>query len=319
MVINDNQLIINYNLKIMRTVSNQKWVLSFMLVLFVSGLIAQNEVNETVDKLHAEYKKDGVEAALSMYKQIPEDKEYHGVQEPLNVLGYRLMQDEKDTDAAAAVFKAQIEEHPGEPNSYDSYADAMIMKGNDDEAIKHLNKSIDMLENAEDNDFNNNLRLASKSKLAKLKGLNKVFSFLDGDWEVKHYAIEDGEEVLRFTDDVRFIPSKMNSAMVMRITNEEEGWEGTQLFAYDALNNNYEVVRTNNMQLNGFQTAKMKVEEYSTDKLVLLETEEEDGEIRKVRHSIEKKGENVDWVIYEIKDGSEEKMAHRKLKRKTNS
>ena len=303
----------------MRSITNQKWVLSLMLIFFVSGLIAQNDVNETVDKLHSEYKKDGVDAALSMYKEMPEDSEYHGLQEPLNVLGYRIMQDDKDMDAALTVFKAQIDEHPNEPNSYDSYAEALMIKGNEDEAINNLNKSIDLLENAEDNDFNNNLMLASKSKLAKLKGLNKVFSFLEGDWEVKHYAIEDGEETLRFTDDVRFIPSKMNSAMVMRMTNDEEGWEGTQLFAYDAIDNTYDVVRTNNMQLNGFETAKMKIEEYSTGKLVLLETEEEDGEITKIRHSIEKKGENVDWDIYEIKDGNEKKVAHRIMKKKTNS
>lgn len=302
----------------MRSITKQKWMIGIMLMFFVSGLTAQNGGAETVDKLHSEYKKDGVEAALSMYEKMPEDKEYHGVQEPLNVLGYRLMNNDNDAKAAAAIFKAQIEEHPNEPNPYDSYADAMIEMGNEDEAIKHLNKSIEMLKRAEDNDFNKNLKVASMSKLAKLKGLNKVFSFLEGDWIVKQYGFEDGEKVLRFTDEVTFLPSKMNSALVMRINNEEEGWEGTQLIAYDAVNNKYDVVRTNNMTLNGLQQkAEMKIEEYSTNKLVIIETREENGEMEKARHEIKRDGDSVDWVIYNYNDDGEEKVAHRTMKKKS--
>ncbi|MDX1761396.1 MAG: hypothetical protein R3218_04505, partial [Christiangramia sp.] len=151
-----------------------------LLIVLSMGLYAQDqEVDmEMIDKLHKEYKSNGADAALSTYKKMPEDKKYHGLQEPLNVLGYRLLNDENDADAAAVVFKAQIEEHPNEPNPYDSYADALIEMGKDEEAMTQLNKSIELLKGAEDNDFNDNLILASKSKLAKLKGLNKVFSFL---------------------------------------------------------------------------------------------------------------------------------------------
>ena len=292
-------------------------ILSFFII-FCFSLNAQDSEADTemVDKLHQEYKTNGVESALSMYKKMPEDNEYQGLQEPLNVLGYRLLNGDNDADAAAMVFKAQVQEHPDEPNPYDSYADALIEKGNDEEAMKQLDKSIELLRNAEDNDFNNNLKLASKSKLAKLKGLNKVFSFLDGEWKVENYGFEDGEKVLRYTDDVSFIPSKMNSAMVMRTSNDEDGWEGTQLIAYDALDNSYDVVRTNNINLNGVQTADMKIEEYSTNKLVLIETNEKNGEKMKSRHVIEKNGDSADWVIYDITEDGEEKVSQRVMKKK---
>lgn len=290
-----------------------------LLVVMSMSLFAQNgEANtEMIDKLHKEYKSNGAQAALSMYEKMPEDEEYHGLQEPLNVLGYRLLTDENDAEAAALVFKAQIEEHPNEPNPYDSYADALIEQGKDKEAIENLNKSVELLAGAEDNDFNNNLILASKSKLAKLKGLNKVFSFLEGNWEVNTYNFPDGEKTLRFTDDVQFLPSKMNSAMVMRMTNEEENWEGTQMIAYDAVNNVYDVARTNNMNLNGFQTAQMKIEEYSTNKLEMVETEGENGNERKTRHVIERKGDEIDWTVYNLTEDGEEKVVYRHMKKKS--
>ncbi|GAA4319270.1 hypothetical protein GCM10023115_45580 [Pontixanthobacter gangjinensis] len=283
------------------------------------SLFAQNgEADmETIDKLHKEYKSNGADAALSMYKNMPEDKEYHGLQEPLNVLGYRLLNDENDAEAAALVFKAQIEEHPNEPNPYDSYADALIEQGKDEEAINNLNKSIDLLAGAEDNDFNNNLILASKSKLAKLKGLNKVFSFLEGNWKVETYNFPDGEKTLRFRDDVQFMPSKMNSALVMKMTNEEENWEGTQMIAYDAVNNVYKVARTNSNNLNGFQTAEMKIVEYSTNKLEMIETMENNDEKMKTRHVVERNGDEVEWTVYNITDEGEEKMVYRHMKKKS--
>lgn len=291
----------------------------FSLFVFMSMcLFAQNgDANtEMIEKLHKEYKSNGASAALSMYEKMPEDDNYQGLQEPLNVLGYRLLNDENDAEAAAMVFKAQIDEHPNEPNPYDSYADALIEQGKDKEAIENLEKSVEMLAGAEDNDFNNNLILASKSKLAKLKGLNKVFSFMEGNWEVDSYNFPDGEKTLGYTDDVQFIPSKMNSALVMRISNEEENWEGTQLIAYDAVKNVYEVARTNNMNLNGFQTAELKIEEYSTNKLEMIETEEENGKEKKTRHVVERKGNEIQWTVYNLTDEGEEKILYRHMKKK---
>ena len=89
-----------------------------ILMIFCFSLSAQNgEANtEMIDKLHQEYKSNGIDAAVAMYKKMPEDSEYHGLQEPLNVLGYRLLNTENDADAAAIVFKVRSEEHPNEPS-----------------------------------------------------------------------------------------------------------------------------------------------------------------------------------------------------------
>lgn len=300
----------------MNSLTNQKWVLSFLLLLFITGLSAQNVANNTVEKLHDEYKKNGVEAAIKTYKSSEVNKEYEGTQEPLNVLGYRLLNEDNDLEAAEAVFMAQIEEYPNHPNPYDSYADAMIKKGNEEEAKKHLKKSVNLLKDGEETDFNKNLMINSKSKLARLEGKHKALNFLAGTWEIENYEVKDGEKTLRFTDDVSFEPSKFNSVMITRFFNEEDQFEGTQLITYDAINDEFDIVRVNNNRLIGFQTATFKIKESSENKVVVIETNELDDETIKTKHVFNKKDGNIEWEIHEMKDDEEIMVAINNMKKK---
>ncbi|WP_179351836.1 serine hydrolase [Winogradskyella vidalii] len=61
----------------------------------------------------------------------------------LNVLGYQLL-NEDELDAALAIFKLNIEEHPTSANPYDSYGDALLLKGDSIHALKHFKKCFEM-------------------------------------------------------------------------------------------------------------------------------------------------------------------------------
>ena len=294
----------------MGSVFKTKWLISLILLSFLSVTFAQNvSVNtEMVDKLFKVYQDNGVDAAIAAYNKDNPNKEYKGLQEPLNQLGYRLLNVENKADAAAKVFMAQIEEYPKQPNPYDSYADAMIKQGNEEEAKKHLKKSIAYMDNMKDEEARKNLMIASKSKLARLEGKHKDLNFLSGNWEMKNYAVKDGNKTLRWTDDVSFKPSKYNSVIITNYSNEEEEFEGTQLITYNAVNDVYDVVRTDNNQLNGFNSATFKIKEKSDDKVVMIETFEEDGKNKIVKHVFHKKDGNLEWEIHEKDDNNKENM-----------
>ena len=66
---------------------------------------------------------------------------YEGLQEPLNLLGYKLMMEDKDLETAEAVFKTQIEEYPEQANPYDSYGDLLLEKGEKEKAKKNILKN----------------------------------------------------------------------------------------------------------------------------------------------------------------------------------
>ena len=287
-----------------------RWLICLMLLSFLSVTFAQNgsESTEMVDKLFKVYQDNGVDAAIAAYNEANPNKDYEGLQEPLNQLGYRLLNGENKADAAAKVFMAQIEEYPKQPNPYDSYADAMMRQGNEEEAKKHLKKSIALMDNMKDEAARKNLMIASKSKLARLEGKHKDLNFLAGNWEMKNYAVKDGNKTLRWTDDVSFKPSKYNSVIITNYSNDEEEFEGTQLITYDAVNDEYDVVRVDNNQLNGFNSATFKIKEKSDNKVVMMETFEENGKNKSVKHVFHKKDGSLEWEIHEKDDNNKENL-----------
>lgn len=292
----------------MRSVIQLRLFLSMALIFFFSAAIAQNASDGTVEKLLKVYKDKGVEATLIAYEKENTSKEYEGLQEPLNQLGYRIMNGENDPDAAAKIFMAQIEEYPDKPNPYDSYADAMMKKGNEEEAKKHLQKSISLMDNWEDKEASKNLMTASKSKLARLEGKHKSMDFLVGDWEMKNYSIKDGEKTLRFSDDVSFESSKYNSVIITRFINEEDKFEGTQIMTYNAVNDEFDVMRVDNNLMNGFEKSTFKVKESSDNKIVMIETSEENGVKKTVKHIFNKKDGDLEWEIHEKDKSDKENM-----------
>jgi len=86
---------------------------------------------------------NGLEAALVSYNTIKSSKDYDLDEGEMNNVGYQLLQTEK-LDEAAAVFKLNVEAFPKSSNAYDSYAEALMKKGNKEQAIVNYKKSVEL-------------------------------------------------------------------------------------------------------------------------------------------------------------------------------
>jgi CubicO group peptidase (beta-lactamase class C family) len=88
----------------------------------------------------------GVEAAVEKYRGLKKakSKEYIFQARELNRLGYYLLHDKKRIEDAIAIFKFNIEMYPKYFNAYDSLAEAYMVKGDKDLAIKNYAKSLEL-------------------------------------------------------------------------------------------------------------------------------------------------------------------------------
>lgn len=87
----------------------------------------------------------GIEAGLAKYRELkskPSD-EYFFDESSFNLLGYRLLGQRK-TDEAIEVFKLNIAAYPDSWNVYDSLAEAYMIKGDRELAIKYYKKSLEI-------------------------------------------------------------------------------------------------------------------------------------------------------------------------------
>lgn len=84
---------------------------------------------------------DGIETALQFYRKIKDSSDYHLDENEMNLAGYGLLQSDR-AEAAAAVFKLNVEAFPKSFNVYDSYGEALLALGNKAEAIENYKKSI---------------------------------------------------------------------------------------------------------------------------------------------------------------------------------
>jgi CubicO group peptidase (beta-lactamase class C family) len=85
--------------------------------------------------------KDGINSALSFYKEIKESHNYTINENEMNLLGYQLLQSDK-VNEAASVFKINVEEYPNSFNVYDSYGEALLALGDTTMSIENYLKSV---------------------------------------------------------------------------------------------------------------------------------------------------------------------------------
>lgn len=88
-------------------------------------------------------KKEGINKGIQFYKDHKESPEYYASEQGLVVEGYRLLHAENAKDAAK-VFKLATEMFPDRDNPYDSYAEALMTLGKNDEAIINYKKSLEL-------------------------------------------------------------------------------------------------------------------------------------------------------------------------------
>jgi CubicO group peptidase (beta-lactamase class C family) len=93
--------------------------------------------------LYDDILESGLETALLNYNTIKSSTDYNLDEAAMNSAGYRLLQSKK-IDEALVVFKLNIEAFPKSSNAYDSYAEALMAKGNTEMAILNYKKSIEI-------------------------------------------------------------------------------------------------------------------------------------------------------------------------------
>jgi CubicO group peptidase (beta-lactamase class C family) len=98
------------------------------------------------ETMYNTWKEKGLQSALKKYETLKKEKreEYDFTVRELNMLGYYLLENKKKTEDAIEIFKLNIEVHPEYANGYDSLAEAYMISGNKDLAIKNYAKSLEL-------------------------------------------------------------------------------------------------------------------------------------------------------------------------------
>tara|TARA_R100000935_G_scaffold50235_1_gene76037 strand:+ start:1025 stop:1900 length:876 start_codon:yes stop_codon:yes gene_type:complete len=271
-----------------------------MLISLCSTAFGQDVTENTLqDQLYQEYKANGIEQSLKMYQKLDTDKTYNGFQEPLNLLGYRLMQEDNDLEAAKKVFEAQIAEYSTEANPYDSYADVLLVMGNKTEAKKNLQKSVSIAEKS-DTDLDQQVFRGSIAKIAKLENKHRFFEFLDGtnNIDITNY---DGDKVANQNKMKSFASyDEGGNILTINFTNPDNDIMGKRIVVYDAVEDQYDMAFLNSTDPMGIRMSHLKVKDLGNNKLELMESYvDRKGKEHQVRHEIMKNDGSVEWVIFE--------------------
>ncbi|WKK66482.1 serine hydrolase [Lutimonas zeaxanthinifaciens] len=86
---------------------------------------------------------EGIDAGVDRFNKIKDDKTYDLDENEMNQIGYQLMGKEM-VEEASKVFKLNMDAFPESFNVYDSYAEAQMKLGNNEEAIEYYKKSVEM-------------------------------------------------------------------------------------------------------------------------------------------------------------------------------
>lgn len=301
----------------MGTISKLKLAIGFLLICFTTSLMAQNESNDAmVHKLYEVYKQNGVDEALKVYNQENINKEYEGMAEPLNILAYRLMQQDKDLDAAARLMLAQIEEYPGEANPYDSYSDVLLEMGNQEEALKNIEKSLTIAENNEHPE-NNLILEAGIAKKAIINNKDEQLNFLVGNWDNETQIFQNGEQTNSSSTSNQISFDEQGSMLIIDHDDEAKDPCCKRILVYDPVHDEFDVSFMRRTEPTGINESKMKVKELSANHFELLESYTNDNnEQVQLKHDIQKNEDQVNWVVYTANDNGWEKIRTMNLKKK---
>lgn len=295
---------------------NLKWQVSALLICFLTFSYGQE--NEAAEKLYSNYQKKGIDQALEDYKDSSKSTTYQGYLEPLNELGYRLMMDENDLDAAEKVFKAQIDKWPDEANPYDSYGDLLAEKKDNTGAIKNYKKSLKLVNKMPEGRDKMSLIRASKSKLAKLEGHTTALSFLAGDWDSEQFAVVNGTKSNGRKSKINFKLDEENSILTGKIHDDTGKLVGKRIIAYDAVDEVYDMVYISYTEgLTGLDPSTLEILKNSSNQMVFIEKYTENGKQMKVKHKIKKENNNLAWEIHDVfADNSENLVSYMNFNKK---
>ena len=164
-----------------------------------------------VDELNQTIEKEGVEEAISQFNKLKSDKESYSYNErELNLLGYSYLRANK-IEEAIAIFKLNIQEYPKSGNVYDSYAEALMVKGENEGAIENYKKSLELNPN-------------NKHGIDQLKKLGV-------DYKVAEIVVENAT-LLKYVGDYQLFPEFIITIRVdgNRIFAQATGQSELELF-----------------------------------------------------------------------------------------
>lgn len=119
--------------------------LGFDLSAIVFGAPYKLPVPPVSDVLRVTIEQKGVSAAIGQYRELKRTQsDSYDLSEPvLNALGYELLRSQKVKEAIE-VFKLNVEMFPQSSNVYDSLAEAYMVNGDKELAIKNYEKSLEL-------------------------------------------------------------------------------------------------------------------------------------------------------------------------------
>jgi hypothetical protein len=108
----------------------------------ILSYVPKKELTETLMETLFAY---DVASAVRLYREFKADSTnaYVNTEPSLNNLGYRLIE-MKHLEHAIEIFKLNVESYPQSANAYDSLAEAYMIIGNKDLAIKNYEKSLEL-------------------------------------------------------------------------------------------------------------------------------------------------------------------------------
>lgn len=130
----------------------------------------------------------GVDAGIQFYKDHKDSSKYHASEQDLIVEGYRFLHADKPKDAAK-IFKLATEMFPDRDNPFDSYAEALMTLGKNEEAVSNYKKSLAL-----------NPKNENAIKMLKKLGINYSTDLLktEDTWGKELFAIP-----LHFAKDIK--------------------------------------------------------------------------------------------------------------------
>lgn len=295
----------------METKLNLSQVLSLCFICLTSFVFSQETTNPNSvgDIVYEEYRQNGIESAMEKYRDLKANNsdEYEFNEWELNRIGYLVMENDGDMEAAEKIFKLNMEEYPDAANPHDSYADYFIKKGDKEAAREHLEKAVSMAENSTREDEKELLKM-SKAKLAKIENKHRKLDFLMGEWNVTGTSFAEGLGSGVFTGRDEYVQNEDENMIMINHLNQRGEVMGKRIMVYDAAEDEYDVAYININTPMGIRTSSLKLKELDNDTYELIELpNEQDEDDKQMRHELKKNPDgSLNWVIYESEPDKED-------------
>ena len=293
-----------------------KWRIGTLLFFLILSMNAQDQAQETVDELYQVYKNQGAKAVLESYQKNNPNTAYEGMAEPLNILAYRLMQEENDLEAAKILFQAQIDEYPQEANPYDSFSDVLLEMDKKDEAVKYIEKSLAIAEK-HDHEQDDLIMEAGLAKIAIIENRDKQLNFLIGNWNNETQVYQNGEVMNTTNSSNRISFDEAGSMLVVDHDTGDSKPCCKRVMVYNPLEDEFDVVFMRRNAPEGISNSKMKVKEMGPDQYQIVESYLDDSNQQlRFKHDITKEDGLVKWAVYEETESGWNKSRTMNLTRK---